>query len=340
MKTVFNSDMVAHTWAQLSQPHGRNSSNSMHFDGPLAYSYRTPVAHIVKGTDGTSVALFTSRTYSITASSRHMPAYHRAARHLPYFKVPDVLSYASSQTTPADHADNLAYFRAEFDKESAALLRVPADSWRVKENHAHDTLASMSTIADSYCKAFGLPSLALDWNAAADAAIARRDKLLSDPKRAAKIAAAAEARARAEANKLELQRLARIEQAQKQLAYIPEWRAHVFDAKYRRVSDEHGGALIRLSLDGQSFETSWGVSDVDRLTGEGMIRAYFRGINLVGQQIGPFTVRSQDANGFALQIGCHDFSRAELERMRDSLATFARRWDSLVAEERRIWLEG
>src|SRR5579862_6806519 len=115
IKTVFNSQMVAHVWAQSKQPHGRNPQGNMSFDGSLAYSYAQPVAHIVMAPDGSRVALFTDRKWSVT-TSRHVYHYRRAANHLTSFTVPDLLRdrYHARELSRSDHDKNIYAFIAAY----------------------------------------------------------------------------------------------------------------------------------------------------------------------------------------------------------------------------------
>ena len=135
MKTVFNNSMLAHVWAQQNQPHGR--SDSMRFEGSVAYSYAQPVAHIIKLADGRNVAIFTSRKWSVT-TSQHVSNYRSAASHMTQFMVPDILSSeryrAADYSDPALHAKNLdgtvragchTFKRQELERLES-LLAVPA----------------------------------------------------------------------------------------------------------------------------------------------------------------------------------------------------------------------
>lgn len=70
MKTVFENSMLAHVWAQQSQPEGRGSN--FFFDGPTIYSYgrHFPIASFIKNDKGLPAVLFTDQDYSVT-TSRH-----------------------------------------------------------------------------------------------------------------------------------------------------------------------------------------------------------------------------------------------------------------------------
>lgn len=72
MKTVFDSRMVAHVWAQQSQPSGRSYNGHIFFEGATIYSYRHsfPMATFHESKKLGRVVLETTARYSIT-TSRH-----------------------------------------------------------------------------------------------------------------------------------------------------------------------------------------------------------------------------------------------------------------------------
>lgn len=81
MKTVVQSAMVAHLWANRSQDTARNSSNTFYFTGPVLYSYGSHFvvgAWLDCGADGLRV-LWNTAGYSIS-TSRHQSHASRALR--------------------------------------------------------------------------------------------------------------------------------------------------------------------------------------------------------------------------------------------------------------------
>ncbi len=125
MATVFSNDMVAHVWAQNSQPSGRSHNGQYFFDGPTLYSYGRHFAagHIMP--DG--AALITSDSYSIT-TSRHVSRAHRAVRGRAY-TVPaltDLVHSHAFRSDPAKAADSILYHvkrhALRFSDESALYL--------------------------------------------------------------------------------------------------------------------------------------------------------------------------------------------------------------------------
>lgn len=92
MATVFSNDMVAHVWANQSQPEGRSHNGQYYFQGRALYSYGS---HFVAGyvmPDGAT--LITADSYSIT-TSRHVSRAHSAARGTVY-RVPDLTGLVNS----------------------------------------------------------------------------------------------------------------------------------------------------------------------------------------------------------------------------------------------------
>lgn len=314
MKTKFDNRMCAHVWAQQRQTHGHSAS--MRFEGRTLYSYQTPIARLVDSRQSSApVALLTSNTYSVTTSGKHMPAAGAAVSHLSTFTVPHLDDNATA------HAGNLAYLVAEYGKARDSLMRAnPAG--RALENFrtgaaavfptaAHAKLAALYNEAARYARYFELPDPALPWQADADAAIARRDRLMADPKCQARAAARAAEREKYEAE-LKAARFQR-DADDREL-----WRGgRVY---MRSLSDEQGGALIRLSEDGTVFQTSHG-AEVPYDAGVRMLRAwaaaYARGVTQdfePGQvDVGSFQLRSIAADG-TMTIGCHTFHAPELLR--------------------------
>ena len=108
MKTVVNTSEVAHLWANQSQSHARNSSDSVYFRDSTIYSYggHFPMARHVDG-----VVLVTTRSYSNT-TSKHQNHVRSACNHLNCFYVDNVQA-----RDKREHKANLAVMRAEYEAE-------------------------------------------------------------------------------------------------------------------------------------------------------------------------------------------------------------------------------
>jgi hypothetical protein len=326
-KKVLTNDMVAHVWAQLSQPCGYNSSRSMSFDGARAYSYREHEATLVRiggpGTgEGKTIALFNSNARRSVTTKRHVSRYYIAARHYPRFTVPSIGGHSSGNDI--DHARNIAHLVGQYEKVRARLMKCPADSWRLADQDvgdaqgrgpdpdyptkAHETLCDAARVVRDYCKLFGVDHDGLPWQEDADEAIARRDRLLSDPKRAAKRAAAAVAREAREARQAELDR-ADLE------TRIAAWRA---GENVGYLSTPTDGALLRIK--GGTVQTSRGAE----CPLEDARKAYRKWQYCVehkaywaanGEQFTLGQFRLDAINGYTGEVraGCHTIMRAELE---------------------------
>lgn len=341
MKTVFTSDMCAHVWAQRTQDYGRNASGSMSFRGSVAYSYRTPVANIVEDVHGASVALFTSNPYSAT-TSKHVPKYRRATGHLGAFVVPFVLASDMPGDRAREHKANETHLHAEYNRERDALMRCPADSYRLRDNSAeyrddvnagparpYGVLYALYAERCRYAAAFGFEVPAHDWQADAAAIIARRDRLLNDPKREAKRAKAAEARERAEQRRkekeAEARRIANLESAERVRLWLTgaEVALRYHDVEYS------AGHLVRIR--GDVVQTTGGAEcpladamralRVWRLAVDANALPWARD-DYAGQdldtRLGHFTLDRIEADG-SVRAGCHTFRRAEIERLESLL---------------------
>lgn len=348
MRTVFSNAQCAHVWAQQTQPHGRGSSVS--FEGSVFRSYQTPIARIVAGALGT-VALLTSEKYS-TTTGKHMHHAHSALRgDVQVFRVPDLFpdgtdaaGYVSRGRSrfPShannDHSGNLAALLSAFSTEHAQLMRAPCESYRVRDNsdnyadgdltaaeiptRAHAVLRELAVEVARYSRAFALGIAAPDWQKAAAEVIARRDRLLNDPKAAEKRAKRAEARERAETKKrataAERDRIARLEAAEQ----IALWRNGA-DVRlpWGAQRDADGGAMVRIL--GDKVQTSLGAeAPVDHV--RRVLRFWKmapRPWNRTGDNersavtLGHFTLDSIGTDG-SVRAGCHFITAAEVDRVR------------------------
>jgi|SRR5580700_219802 hypothetical protein len=306
MRTVFTNQQCAHVWAQLSQPHGR--SDSMKFDGARAYSYNTVVAHLVRLREDNPqapedyVALFVPNRWSMT-TARHLFHYRDAASRYRQFEVPSVSEYGRPEP---DHKQNVAYLVKQYRKEAEALMRVPADSYRLKDFITGETLQDLESNVRGYCGAFKLDCPELNVESDLRQIYARRDRILQDPKRAAKMVAAANARAAREAEKARINVLAQAEK-------IVEWRNGA-DVYLRNVPD-----MLRLTRGG-IVQTSRGaevpLADAQRvLTFYAMLRKsgdVYHPEPDARMNVGNFTVTEITESG-TVRVGCHTFSAAEIE---------------------------
>lgn len=147
MKQVFDTNEVAHIWANQLQSSGRNSANNFYFNGGTIYSYggHFPIATIA-GND----VLFTKRTYSNT-TAKHIGKASQAISHkniIRCYDVPTNLKYCS-----ADHESNLSKWKraikASFDELGNKRIR----DTQSRINSINGLIDELNT----YCKYFKLP---------------------------------------------------------------------------------------------------------------------------------------------------------------------------------------
>jgi hypothetical protein len=86
MKTVFTNDELFHRWAQAAEgDYGRNSNDSLSFDGGSLYSYSTEIARIER-IRGERVVFFSNNKFTMTIA-RHLSKAMRATTHLENFEA-------------------------------------------------------------------------------------------------------------------------------------------------------------------------------------------------------------------------------------------------------------
>jgi hypothetical protein len=163
-KTVFANHMVAHVWAQQNQREGRSHNGNFSFDGALLYSYSTVIAAFTNATlDGRRVVLVSSETFSMTTSSKHMPATRRALHgsNIETFYVPIIRGVVGAEWQRADsHAINAGHF-VQGLRDYATRASKPF----VQQYSAGDTADSrveymrndLAYGLFAYCRAFELP---------------------------------------------------------------------------------------------------------------------------------------------------------------------------------------
>ena len=344
MKTVFNNSQCAHVWAQLNQDNGRNSGGSMSFRGGVAYSYRTPIAHIMRRADGGRVALFTNQSYSVS-TSRHESLYRRALDFsVPTLRVPDLFVGEAKTVDIAEHrhAENVGYLAGVYAEAFAKLMRVPCTSRSVMneergsllKTRAHATLKALADQHDNYCRTFEIHRRLIDWEQAADVVIARRDRLLADPKRAA-------ARERNESRRLaaeaEQRRLRALSMAEK----LAEWRSGA-SMPYFNYTDADGSARFRLRTTGEGTVVETSRNAVVPLLDVKRGLKIYNAVRAAGipwqipddragydsAKLGHFTLDSIALDG-SVRAGCHYFSADAIAELQALIA--AHETDTLSA---------
>jgi hypothetical protein len=324
MKTVFENSMVAHVWANQSQPEGRSHNGNFWFRDRALYSYRTPIAVMHLDKDGARVALLTSESYSTTTQG-HKADMRRAVDYgnsVPYFEVPHIgASGGRHRENGADmHGANLAHFSKQYEDTKARLRRA-------RDVYSYDSLREIAETAARYVSVFGVDDAILpDMPHATDTAAIQafredRDARLNTPEMRAKREREREKREERKARKEEDARRERFEREAKSRA---DWLAGV--AVYFRGTDENGGALLRIR--DENLETSQGAS-VPLAHAVKAFRMVKRCRDASEQwhrnghtiRVGHFQVDSIDAAG-NMRAGCHRINWPEIERIARAIDVF------------------
>jgi hypothetical protein len=331
MKTVFSNEMCAHVWAQQSQPSGHSAS--MSFSGRWLRSYSTAIGYIPDGAEYGLCALLTSNSYSMTTSSKHMPAARTAVRGRDVWYVPVM------DVGPRNNQGNADYLLGAYQKHVASMLRL--QSWYHTDLvGVHGVHGAITGAWDSYagfCVCFKVPLAADTRDADAAKIWARMERLnveRADPKYIEKREKARASRTEAQKRKEEREELARIERARvdalEAIERVKEWRNgnRSVHLHYRDVP-ESDGALLRYipahDVNPARIETSMGAN----VPADDAHRVYklYKRICRPGQPrwtapedfaaevaMGQFKLDAIRDDG-SIRAGCHTIKAEEIERL-------------------------
>jgi hypothetical protein len=302
MKKVVTNSMVAHLWANQSQPEAQNSGRSFYFVGKTVYSYGShfPVAHITdtwtEGGPGIGhrVVLFNSDRYSITTSAHQSLARRALSSRFVTIDVPDPVAGSD-----ADHIANLEHLTEQGSSfvKRAKRARTNAD-WYAKE-------------AEERVKEFNVYKLAFFPTCSLMATI---------PEDLAGIVELKMERVKAQQeHAAQLQAMREAEEREKALAYVPEWLAggsrvligaHLLPV-YLRSKIREGEEIVETSKGAEvpysHARRVW--SSVLGVLSTGA--PYQRNGHTI--HAGRFTVDAIDADG-TLRAGCHTILLDEMRR--------------------------
>lgn len=335
LKRVFDTSQCAHVWAQQSQPDGRNASNSVHFDGATFFSYQTPIAQFCepRGYWPQRVVLVNG-DYSMTTKGKHLPAVRHALRGLhgvmvfdvPYVDISGARGWHRLPKIVADvYGDNAKRWQSVHELNAASLNReysaqvqryMRERTWSNTDvDHVTAYLEGIANTARAYAHVFGLPAPNFPCRADALNIIARRVRIESDPKRAAKRAAREAAAERARVARAAELAIANAER-------IAAFRAGDVNAPRSYLTDATGCAMLRVSADGERIETSLG-ANVPMEHARRALRLWHRcraaGIAYPGEfedtglklKLGHFSLDAIDSAG-NVTAGCHRIAAAEV----------------------------
>lgn len=297
-------NMVAHTWAAQSKPHGKSGNGNFWFSGPVLYSYSTTIAELVTLADGRVVALIGLETYSVT-TAQHVGDARGAVRHLPRFGV-RFLPSASGRAPRVNHGDDMHVANLEDYRQRITGLLARARRARVNGAFLTGEAEALAAEAVRYARAFGLPVPA-EAEGIEGALAALAPVLAAAEQRHAEERARADARRIAEARERDAQNAARLE----------EWKAGA-----RVYAPRTEVCHVRVSpTDSAVLETSWGAEvplaaailvfrRADKARRDGVAEVFAPG---EGLRVGPnFRVDRIEADG-TIRAGCHVIRFEEAE---------------------------
>lgn len=166
-RTVFDNHGVAHAWASRNLVYGRSPNGNFSFEGDVLYSYRTPIARFVdvpsgiKGRAPTTVLLITSGKFSITTTSKHMPALYDAVRglQLETFRTPFIYNSCQGEGWAAENTAH--YYRGRIDDALEGLKTCRVNSLRAEgadgdASRAFRRVMGCVSVYERWCQLFKL----------------------------------------------------------------------------------------------------------------------------------------------------------------------------------------
>jgi hypothetical protein len=306
MRHVLTSEAVAHAWAHQTQDSARNAKGSVFFRLDCIYSYGEHfcIAKHVTSASGKHAVLFTTKSYSVTTSA-HCGMVRSAASHLTRFDVPNVFAKIKGE-----HEGNLQDYAKRIN---SYLLKSTRARTEFNKGWTHKEAVELRQEAIAYAQFFRVP-----YARTLPAVPALGSATL------AKIKAAEDKRVAAERKRV----LAESREA------IAQWRKG--DA-YVRLP--HGlPDMLRVSADGQSIETSRGVSFPISHAKRGL--ALVRAVRERGETwhtngktcvLGHYRIDSIQPDG-TVRAGCHTVKYSEIERVAPAIDAAPSVLESLETE--------
>lgn len=299
MQTRFNNDMVAHVWAQLSQPYGQNANDSFSFSGRELVSYNTTI-----GWHFGSFVLMSNDSMSST-TGRHINLGARAIS-CPVIYIDDIFTWGKRYSNwPPKGTDIKKALLAMILAKSQSYHNRKRDTTRQHDAHAiGQILADLLQVCNHFTLKFPAgyetAEQALGMTAATVAKLARAEK-----REAAK------------------RKKARKEQQAREKAQFEGWLDAEILPNDLYVSCPHSYRSMNqafLTVHGDTVHTSQGAqAPLDHV-----IKAFklYRRVLKTGQawekngermRMGHFDLDRIESNGDA-EAGCHTFKAEELER--------------------------
>jgi hypothetical protein len=289
----------------------------MSFDGDMLYSYATPIGRIVQSSQGETVALLTSHKYSMTTSSKHMPAAWRAVRHLPHFAVPALGSRGGWHHEPGGdmHKANAQYLAKVYADYVKRCMRAQSRPYEF------DNLTGLANTVADYVHRFDVRVPGTIDTAADRARItARFDRLDVEHSSPAYKVKQEKREAQRQAREQRKRELRNASAAEK----LAAWRAGELNVLSYDARGGYGtGAALRLR--GNKVQSSLGAEvpaeDARRAVEfVAKCRATCRDWRRNGETfpIGPFQLDSVTADG-EVRAGCHTIAWAEVVHIGEAL---------------------
>lgn len=319
MKRVVTNSRLPHLWMypREERDSARSSNGNFYFEGDTIYSYGShfPIARHVTNERGEQAVFFTSNSYGCTTAQhksevmRAIPAGHAV------FVVPSVHSYATEERAlrPEHIEENYLHYAQQLKERALEIAKKGRQMknrvWDLNRLRSH-LLPEANAFADFVDRPrFADPTLAPDF--------ADMLKRIEDyAEHEAEILAAQEiVRAKKEA---ERERVAKLEYAEqislwregRDVGYLPQLSTDMLRVKGMTVQTSRG---VVVPLD----EAQKMLSYIKRVWASGL--GYQRAGGFDAVMVGAFVLHSIDAETGFTTIGCHRFTKEEIELVAPSI---------------------
>lgn len=272
---------VAHVWAHRLQEEARNSTRSLFFNGDTIYSYgrHFPIARHVTDKHGRACVLFTTRDYSVTTSGHKSAVRCAIPDGLRVFHVQDVTAQPN-----AGVLDGYA-MRIESALLKATRARLNAD-WHLRDATELVDEANAFSIAFRLRRRFALPD----------------DASLSALKERARLAAVKDAAARRKRERAHV-----VEQSER----LTKWAGCALTWERGRNYMRVRGLMVETDIQAEVR-----IDEVQAIA-PAVVAMFAAGETYKRNghtlHVGQYPLEEVTAD--AVRVGCHTFTRAEVERI-------------------------
>lgn len=304
----YDNSQLVHVWAQQNETEGKNGNGSLSFHGESLRSYSTEIARFIEGK-----AIYTTRSYSTTTSTKHQTHIPSAVRHVENYRVTLAMNEIPRSWDDAkeiifgdmlkvlkEETESLLRSRSRIEDRASYLAEKYNDALRFFSRYIstspfggiceYTTTNDQISIKDLFALSSNVAGFDFLGTLQEKFGAQLKEKIAQNRQRE---------KERKEKLLLENMELMR------------QWRNHENSRSFHNMP-----IMLRVSLDGQNIETSRGA----RISTQSAIMlhtALINGVNIIGKRVEHFTVSKLTEK--EIVIGCHNIPLEEIRKIAASL---------------------